>query len=377
MQFKYWDEVWDEEAEFRNKIDPKKICTFGIKPLDDVLMGILKNDLVVIGADSGVGKSELGLNLALTNCEAGKTVALYFIEGGAQEAIARIKWRAVSRLYFEKYACGMDMDIRKWRMNMSDNPELMQKIEKEAFNLLVDKIGDRLHIYDFEKGFTISDLTTSLGWFCPKESFLNNPDQASLDVDLIVIDHLQYFTLSSAKNEYTEMTDILTKVKDITNHDNVPVILISHLRKKDKDRGLPSQEDFYGTSNIAKISSVSITIAPSSDGDNHTLGLYPTYFRIVKSRTGARSSLAMLCNFDSRKGEYEKVYSVCTLLYDKPHKQLAGHELPKWARNDRKTNESRTYTERRDESDLDNRLVLNGKQPGGSSVDPSKINWSE
>lgn len=323
-EFKYWDEVWKEETEAREKINPKTICTFGIKPLDDLLIGILKNDLVVIGADSGVGKSDLCLNMALHNAMAGKKVALFFIEGGAKEAIARIKWKAISKIYYDKYRRGVDMDIRKWRMNMSDDPKLMKKIEDEAYGMLVDVVSYRLNIYDFEKGFTINDLTQSFSQF--------TPGHTEIDFDLIIIDHLQYFTLGDPKNELREMTEILTKVKDITNHDNVPVVLVSHLRKKDKDRGLPSQEDFYGTSNIAKISSISITITPQADGENHVAGVHPTFFRVVKSRTGARASLAMLCNFNSKKGEYEQRYSVYSLLYDKPIKQLNGPELPIWAR---------------------------------------------
>ena len=132
-QFMTWDEVWDEESDFRLSIDPSTICTFGIKPLVDLLVGILKNDLVVIGADSGVGKSHLALDIAITNAINGKKVALFFIEGGAQEAIVRVKWKLISKIYYSKYKCGLDMDYRLWRMNMIENPELLKKIEEEEF----------------------------------------------------------------------------------------------------------------------------------------------------------------------------------------------------------------------------------------------------
>lgn len=128
------------------------------------------------------------------------------------------------------------------------------------------------------------------------------------------------------------MTQILMKVKDITNFYQIPVILISHLRKKEKDRGLPSQEDFFGTSNIAKICSQAIVLYPFYKEDNFISGIYPTFFRFVKSRTGLRSSIAALCNFNVQKGGYEESYEIYKLNGDLPFdKPLLNHEKPSWA----------------------------------------------
>lgn len=337
MEMRSWEELWVEETVARSKIDPAKLCDFGIKPLDDALIGLLPNDLVVIGADSGVGKSHMALNIALHNAMKGKTVALYFIEGGAEEAIIRIKWTALCNLYFSKYwQEGIDMDFRLWRMNKIKESEFLAKIEMEALWTLQEKIGDRLQIYSFTNSFTITDLTYSLGWFIKpevKEESGVITQLSKYEVDLIIVDHLQYFTLTNPQNELQEMTSILMKVKDITNFKKIPVIMISHLRKKDKDRGLPSQEDFYGTSNIAKISSIAITVMPHYAQENYRDDIYPTFFRIVKSRTGIRSTYAILCNFDLRLDQYESQYGIYRLAKDVPVKDpIDETQLPKWAR---------------------------------------------
>lgn len=336
MEIKDWRDCWNSELETREKLNPDNLCTFGIKPLDDALIGILPNDLVVIGADSGVGKSEICLNMALHNARCGRKVGLYFIEGGADEAIARIKWKSIKdRYYSNKDVYGfIDLDYRKWRMNLIPNP-IIKTLEMECYLELESKIGDNLQIYSFEEGFKIDNLLMSLGYYVDyKNKTLQNPfGDMTFNVDLIIIDHLQYFTLTNAKNEINEMTDILMKVKNITNHYKIPVVLISHLRKKEKDRGLPSQEDFYGTSNTAKISSIAVTITPYSINEDYSSEQYPTFFRIVKSRTGIRPSYAALCNFDFKKQEYDVEYDLYKLSMDKPNSEkLPSFKCPKWAR---------------------------------------------
>lgn len=332
MEMQDWSEAWDNENKSRLKIDYKKLCSFGIKPLDDALIGILPTDLIAIGADSGVGKSELCLNMALYNAERGKKIALYFIEGGAEEAIARIKWKAIRDKYYSEGHNTVDMDYRKWRMNMLQGT-VLDKIEKDCMIDLLCKIEDRLQIYSFEEGFTVQHLINSLGYFRKQKVEYGMHVNDGHDVDLIIIDHLQYFTLTNEKSEYQEVTDILMKVKDITINHKIPVVLVSHLRKKDKERGLPGQEDFMGTSNISKISSICITITPDYAFDNYAEEIYPTFFRFAKSRTKISPSLAVRCNFKLLKGEYENSYEVYSLINDKPKENpLDILKLPKWAK---------------------------------------------
>lgn len=329
--FKSWEEVWDEEYDERSKIDASKICTFGIKCLDDRLTGILPNDLIAIGADSGKGKSQVILDIAIHNCQRGKKVALFFVEGGPKQAIQRIKWKLISKKYYEKYKNGTDMDLRKWLVNKTDNRLMFEEIEGLCQLEFKELVGKNLQMYDFDSTFTIKDLENSLGWFKEQRPGTYLMEDV-LGVDLIIVDHLQYFDVSDSRNENAEVTKIVKTCKDITNFYNVPIIMVSHLRKRDKDRGLPNQEDFFGSSNVPKIASQAITITPEHSGADYQYGIYPTFFRICKSRTGAETELATLVNFNSRTGEYDNHYDVYTLVQDKPHTKLEQGRLPKWAR---------------------------------------------
>lgn len=365
-----WNEMWWLEGEERRSIDQKSICHFGIKSLDDQIPGILKNDLIVIGADSGAGKSDVALSMAVHNASVGKQVALYFIEGGALEAIARIKWKEIRDIYYTKYRSGIEMDYIKWRLNIHDCPETLKEIEKEAEESISNRLKDNLQMYSFRAGFTIDDLTKSL--------------ESTGEVDLIVIDHLQYFTLVNPRNEYQEMTEIVKRVKEITENKQIPVVLVSHLRKKDKDRGLPNQEDFFGTSNIAKICSLAFTITPATSVDDHEKEIYPTYFRVVKSRSGIRTSLATLNKYDFKRGFYLPEYEVWRLVGDHPKDQLTGPKLPRWARRKdeqerRIPNEKPRYeSELRDEGGIHTTAIQREDNiDKEQEIKPEQINWND
>jgi replicative DNA helicase len=328
----YWSEVWDRIEEERKAIDFNKIPSFGITLLDEALDGMLKNDLVVIGSDSGVGKSDLCLNMALHNAMRGLKVGLYYIEGGANEAIYRIKWKMICDEYYSNQYQFIDMDYRKWRMNKIKSLQL-DEIELKCYQNLYQNIKDNIVIADIKSGMTVQDLNQSFlsGFTSIKK--VDGWDTDSINADLIIIDHLQYFDLVNPKNEYAEMTQILKQVNNIVQFYKVPVVLVSHLRKKDKERGLPSQEDFFGTSNIPKISSISITVCPDFEDQDCEKNVYPTWFRIVKSRTGIRSNIAARAFFDTKLSKYRPGYELFKLIDDRPFKELLPSERPKYAVN--------------------------------------------
>ena len=332
-----WDKTFRLEADDRLNIMPSRLCRFGIGHLDDALYGILPNDLVVIGADSGAGKSEIGLAIAQYNARAGKKVMLYFLEGGGIEAMARLKWRDIIRVYFDSYKFGVDLDYRKWRMNLYDEEtaKILLDIEARVYSEYKTKFKDNLNIYNVTNNFSIDDLLMSLlDLYDMEKSICDRTLKGGFGLDLIVIDHLQYFDLTIGENEIQATTKILKEVKKITDIYRIPVVLISHLRKKGKDRGLPDQEDFYGSSNIPKIASLAITIAPDKENYNLANGIYPTFFRICKSRTGITSNFAIKCDFELRTRTYKKQYQLYRInnFGAVSEEALNYLELPSWAK---------------------------------------------
>lgn len=333
-----FNSVYKEEEEIRLNTDFNKLCRYGIKALDDPLLAIARNELVVIGADSGTGKSSLALDIARHNVGKGKKIALFYLEGGHIEAMQRMKWQQISDLYYgTKYNhLFVDMDFRKWALNHPDNKEFLTKLSSEVYKEQSKLYQNNLFFYPISEGFKIEELLNSLVNFhkLVPAKFGEFEKEGIYDLDLIIIDHLQYFSLDQSDNEIAEITRIIRECKKITDHHNIPIILVSHLRKKGKDRGLPDQEDFYGSSNIPKISTTAITIAPYQQKDNLAQNIYPTFFRIVKSRVGIRPNYGILCNYNLSRREYEKEYQIYRLdgLGNIAPEPLGNEALPKWAR---------------------------------------------
>lgn len=333
--FVSWQDGFKKESENRLDTDLSKLCTYGIKPLDDALFCINKGEFVVIGADSGIGKTEIALQIASNNAKSGKKVALYHLEGGYREAISRMKWKDICKKYYQNhFSQGVDMDYRKWSVNYNQD-KLLGTIEAEVWNDYKEKYGNNLYFFHSDQDLTLTDFQASLLDFHSLETAMGGAygKSSGFDLDLIVIDHLQYFSLDQDESEITAITNIIRSVKKITDNYKIPVVLISHLRKKTKDRGLPDQQDFYGSSNIPKIATTAITITPKTNSEDFTAQLYPTWLRVVKSRIGIRSSIAMLSNFDGKKKEYEQQYSLFKVNSDGfvSSDPMQQSELPKWA----------------------------------------------
>jgi len=333
-------DAFKKETESRKNTDVSKLCTYGIKPLDDALICMAKNELVVIGADSGAGKSELALSIARTNIKRGKRVALYYLEGGHQEAISRMKWRDIAEEYYKKYSqLGINMDYRKWMLNI-EKDNVLDRIESELWERYKAEYQNNLFFYSSREGMTINNLTSSIVDFYKVvpagEGESGSPFDTvdGMNLDLIIIDHLQYFSLAKPESEIFEITEILRVVKSMAENYKTPVVLISHLRKKTRDRGLPGQEDFYGSSNIPKIATTAITIASAAQShqDDMAKGMYPTYLRVVKSRIGVKPNYAFLVNFDLHKCCYAEDYEMYRLdnYGNVSNKPLKDHEQPEW-----------------------------------------------
>ena len=334
--WKSWSEAYKEEEEHRLDIDFHKLCNYGITALDDPLLAIAQNELVVIGADTGMGKTEMVLHIARHNAQNGKKVAIFCLEGGHLEAMQRMKFKDICELYFKQRTDNeyIDMDYRKWMFNELDKQRLIV-LSSQVYQEYQEKYKNNLFLFPIKTDFTLDNFISGLLDFHTLAPDKKNPFMigSNFAIDLVIIDHLQYFSLDKDDNEITEITKILRTVKDLVDKSNFPIILVSHLRKKGKDRGLPGVDDFYGSSNIPKIATTAITIAPDTKNDDLHNGIFPTYFRVVKSRIGLRPNYAMLCNFNLAKRTYEDKYKIVKLdIMGNILPELAYNQLPKWAR---------------------------------------------
>lgn len=281
--------------------DTKPIATYGIRFLDKFLVSINEGELVLIGANSGCGKSTLAQHIAKVNSKGGVRTALFSLENSQGDTMRREIYRN-----YKDLSGDWKMSFREFNKMVYDNninEELFEKAEKTA----KEDLGN---IWLYEKpadGFTVEDL---------KRQFDKavNEDGCSL----VIIDHLDYFDqLQNEKDENKYLREIMKAIRKLMEGvgggKKAPVIAFSQFRKPtDQKMIIPTQYEFYGSSDKSKIATTVITIAKNYEAQEHEMdrNLIHTFIAIRKDRFG-RQKVAD-CLFNLLNESYTDVFTLGT-----------------------------------------------------------------
>jgi replicative DNA helicase len=304
-----------------NLLEQKKIYT-GITGIDEALRGIMDTELVVIGASTGVGKSQIATNIATHTALAGKKAILFALEAYPGEVEDRIKFARISTKHYAKTTSYIN--FRDWKLGAYLNKEFLE-LEQEVITETPEAIKKNISIrYRTSCDYTIDMLEQELDdVLCFKEA------------DIIIIDHLHYFSFPDGESENKAIKRIINKLRDIGLQTNIPIILFSHLRKKDKfnKTKIPDITEFHGSSEITKNPTCVITMAPAYDIDPPSTYQFPTYFRICKDRfDGSLKRYAFSTIFNARTGDYDKVYKLFKVINSGEDLEEISREMrPGWA----------------------------------------------
>jgi len=301
----------------RRIANAQRILTFGVGYLDTALGGIFPNDLVLIGAKTGVGKTQLATCIAMANAQAGRRVHYFALEAEQDEIERRIKFALLSNMareeghplyrrmqYLDWYAARVDIDARRYEQRVQEEFDARFKT-LHTFYRTGDFYGETFH----RLALSVQDQT-----------------------DLIIVDHLLYIDTQDP-NENRGYKLIVKQVRDAALSMGKPVILLSHIRKGDaRSQSLvPDIEDFHGTSDIPKISTKALMLAPARDQPACEPGKLPTYISPVKCRVdGSRCRYVGLVDYDARTGTYENEF-VLGQIEGNEFRPLAEEKLPYWA----------------------------------------------
>lgn len=307
-------ESFDLERKIRLE-NQKKILQFGIPFLDDCFRGIFPDDLIVLGASTGLGKTQIATLIAKHNALNGKRVLFFALEASPHEIIRRIKYNLICEKFYSKpYRPSIKLNFIDWYSGKFD--EYIDPIEKE----IEPEIKKLDNLSTYYKG--IGDFT--------HESFHKIFAENAAMNDLIIVDHLHYFDILEA-NENQGIKQIVKTIRDCAIDRGKPVILLSHIRKLDrKYRPLvPAIEDFHGSSDISKIATKAFTLAPAMDSSINSTKR-KSFIRTLKCRMdGSRTGVTAEVTFDIKTQDYERDYKLGKLneaesefievdLYNKP-----------------------------------------------------------
>jgi hypothetical protein len=288
--------------------------------LDDVLRGILPHDLILVGADTGAGKTDLVTGFARENARRGKHVYYFALEAEPKEIERRIKFSILAE-FAERAGSVMlqDLNYPDWYRGKCEH--IVGK-----FNLEVDELIDRklstLHTYYRGSRFDFEDL---------RRLFLAIQDQA----DLVIVDHLQYLDLPEDSDENRAYKRTVQMIRDLVLGAGKPVILVAHLRKRDvrARRIVPDLEDFYGSSDIIKVCTRAIMLAPARSMPSERPFAANTFIHVPKDRLGGATGLVALHEFHRGMRSYGAKYRLGRASANgQEWEELEARDRPRWAR---------------------------------------------
>jgi replicative DNA helicase len=302
-----------EEAERDAQKD--KILSFGVSYLDEAMGGIIPNDIVLIGAKTGVGKTQIAATIAAHNASRGKRVAMFALEAEPNEIERRLKFAVIQRFFTIDHPNEGPLQYRDWRCGL-----LKEKVRpyNEKANVYVERCYSNLRtIYKGHGEYGVDKLERDIMRLAPT-------------VDLIIVDHLHYID-TEGQDVNREMKETLQVLRDLALFLNKPILLLAHLRKHQGGRKnsplVPDNEDFHGSSDITKICTKAILLAPCYENfnlfpsgvvpkpfcnpDGTAMRLWATYMRITKCRIdGGVTRYCAIAFFNEATGNYQPEYAL-------------------------------------------------------------------
>jgi len=268
--------------------------------LDDYLRCIMPHDLILLGALTGAGKTEMARWIATSNAALGRHVFYFALEAEPDEIERRTKFSVLAGLVARDHVqVPGGFNYADWRVGRLET--YVRLLDLEADEIAADKYKT-LHTYYRDSKFDHEAI---------RRLFMAVKDQA----DLIVLDHLHYVDIDD-DNENRGFKTTVKMIRDVSLGIGKPVLLIAHLRKKDtKLRFLvPSIDDFHGSSDITKICTRAVLLAPAAKSAIEKMprahGKAATFFSIPKDRVSGACSLIALCDFDWRSKKYDDGYTL-------------------------------------------------------------------
>jgi replicative DNA helicase len=293
-----------------------KRTQFGLTFLDDSLYGMLPNDLVLIGAKTGRGKTALAVNIAKHNAMLGKRVVFIALEAEENEIEMRLRYQIEASLLFQDETRDRSIVInyRNWRFGKLERA--LARHQDAATLEFNKRYATLLTIYR-RQGFGVKDLNDVL-------------EKVKGKAELVILDHLHYLDMESGQSENESLSALMKKMRELNLFYNIPFVVAAHLRKSIESL-IPGDEDFRGSGDIGKIATTCIMLTPQPDKFNATQQTSSTIISIAKSRTGGLGNLCGIMDFSIRHQAYLPFYRLAYVFNNGGIKELEEAEYPDWA----------------------------------------------
>lgn len=226
-----------DDLERRGKGEEPSL-TSGIDSLDRYIGGFHRGELVVIGARPAVGKSALGLHIALAAAAAGYKVAACSREMAAVQYGIRLLAR------------GADVDSYRMRTG---------KLKDADWAQLTDAMTDYSHI-NIDFSFEARDIET-----------LRAAVQDKIDtngLDLLLVDYMQLMdSRKKFRTEYEQISYISKMLKDMTLDFGICIIALAQVGRS-SDGSMPTLAELRGSGSIEQDADIVIFMHKPKSADD-------------------------------------------------------------------------------------------------------------
>lgn len=198
--------------------------------------GFRKEQLITVGARTGVGKTVVATNCTAAACKAGKSVIFFSLEMSKQE------------LYKRLVSSESQIPMSVIRPRSDRDKETIEKIT-QAFEDI--KSNWKLKIVD-ETDMTIEKIKAEAA----------KQKQTPEGLDMVVIDYLQLISVRGGRSRQEEVAEISRSCKMMAKQLQVPVMILVQLNRetKDDEDRLPSKADIRESAAIAADSDIILII---------------------------------------------------------------------------------------------------------------------
>ena len=281
-----WDLMWAS--------DSQESIKYPWEGVNDMLYGLRKREIVTLTSGSGMGKSAVTRELShwlFKNTE--DNIGVLALE----ESVQRTAWGIVS------IEASLPLSIREERFG----------IAKEDIRKWFDSTIGTGRIFTLDHfGSTSEDTLLSRVRYMIK----------SLNCKWIVLDHLSIIvsSMEDGGDERKTIDSIMTRLRTLVEETNAGLILVSHLRRAQGDKGHEqgievSLAHLRGSQSIAQLSDAVIALERNQQEDNEKLANL-TRVRVLKNRYAGITGLATSLYYDRSTGRLQEVKNVEEFLSD-------------------------------------------------------------
>ena len=254
----------------------------GFHDLDLLTQGFQKSDLIIIAGRPSMGKTALGLNIALNIIQTSKLPILFFSLEMSKE---QIMYRLLS----------IETNINQARLKSGK----LYQDDWVKLNKIIKIMSKIPFFIDDTPNLSIQDIQTKI------KTILFEQGQ----IDLVIIDYLQLMQDPKSKmtNRVQELSLITRALKNLARQFNIPIIALSQLSRNVENRidQKPILSDLRESGSIEQDADLVLMLYKNKDlnlKQNKTQDYYLTELIIAKQRNGPLGNIKL--KFDPKKTKF-------------------------------------------------------------------------